>query len=372
MGQLGIFMYVSCWFFNMSSARKILLTLVAVSMTITLSSCSTILYYQQSASGQLQLLRAQQDLTTILQSPDTSTELKQRLQIIAGIRNFASDILKLPNNNSYRSYADIGRRYIVWNIFVTPALSMEPHKSCFLLVGCLSYRGYFKKKDALAYVDDMEKKNFDVYLGGVTAYSTLGWFNDPILNGMLERSDIELARLIFHELAHQQLYIRDDTEFNEAFADAVALIGLDSWLEAHTTEQQRHKFERELIREEQFTTLVLSYRKQLTTLFQSDIADAYKLAKKKSIYRELQQEYESLRTAWGGHNEYDNWFAHKLNNAKLAAVSTYRNLVPLFLTAYKASGKDMTAFYSRMEKIGHCKRERRRELLRSTSLSYVC
>ena len=356
----------------MPATSRILLALVAAVWAVTLSSCGTISYYRQSVSGHLQLLKAQQDLLTVMQSPDTDPELKQRLHMIMRIRDFASNNVKLPNNNSYRSYADIGRKFIVWNVFATPALSLEPHQSCFLIVGCLSYRGYFKKTDALAYMDKLENEGFDVYLGGVTAYSTLGWFDDPILNGMLERSDLELARLIFHELAHQQLYIRDDTEFNEAFADAVALIGMEYWLESNSTEEQRREYIEELAHEEQFTMLVLSYQEKLTQLFESDIADSKKLSLKKSTYRQLQQDYRSLRENWGDYDKYDDWFRHKLNNAKLAAVSTYRNLVPLFVITYQASGEDISVFYSHIEKIGQCGHDRRRELLGSTSSNYVC
>ncbi len=356
----------------MPATNKILLAFVVAVWVITLSSCSTISYYRQSVSGHLQLLKAQQDLLTVLQSPDTDPELKQRLHMITRIRDFASNVVKLPNNNSYRSYADIGRQYIVWNVFATPALSLNPHQSCFLIIGCLSYRGYFKKSDALAYMNNLENEGFDVYLGGVTAYSTLGWFDDPILNGMLERSDLELARLIFHELAHQQLYIKDDTEFNEAFADAVALIGLEYWLESNTTAEQRREYAEELAHEKQFTMLVLSYQEKLAQLFQSDIADVKKLSLKKSTYRQLRQDYESLRENWGDYDKYDDWFGHKLNNAKLAAVSTYRNLVPLFVIAYQASGEDISVFYSHIEKIGQCGHDRRRELLSSTSPIYVC
>ncbi|MFT5131985.1 MAG: putative aminopeptidase [Gammaproteobacteria bacterium] len=350
------------------NSRAIIFLILAT----TLSSCGTISYYGQSVFGHLQLIRVKQDLKTVLQSTDSTAELKQRLRNVIEIRNFASEVLQLPNNNSYRSYADIGRKYIVWNVFATPALSLQAHQSCFLLVGCLSYRGYFKKANAVAYMENLENKGFDVYLGGVAAYSTLGWFDDPILSSMLERNDIELARLIFHELAHQQLYIKDDTEFNEAFADAVSSIGLEYWLETHSTNELKKDFAFQLAREEQFTKLILSYQDKLSLLFQQDISDANKHAQKFSIYDELQVDYASLRASWGDYADYDEWFKHKLNNAKVAAISTYRNLVPSFLRAYEASGKDMNVFFSRVEKIGECESSRRRQLLRSTSPIDVC
>ena len=222
----------------MSNQFKIAYFFIILALGTLLSSCSTLSYYRQSMSGHLQLLQSRQDVDSLLHSIDTPDELKHRLKSISRLREFASQRLGLPDNNSYRSYADIGRKYVVWNVFATPALSFEPHTSCFFIVGCLSYRGYFKKADAVKYMESLKDDGFDIYLGGVIAYSTLGWFDDPILNGMLERNDSDLARLIFHELAHQQLYIKDDTEFNEAFADAVALIGLEYWLEKNSTIEQ--------------------------------------------------------------------------------------------------------------------------------------
>ncbi len=337
-----------------------------------LSSCSTISYYGQSVSGQLQLLQARQDVQKLLLSSNTPIELKQKLKNISKIRDFASDVLGLPDNNSYRSFADIGRKYIVWNIFATSAFSLEPVLSCFAIVGCLSYRGYFKKDDALVYVKGLEDQNYDVYLGGVTAYSTLGWFDDPILNGMLQRNDIDLARLIFHELAHQQLYIKDDTEFNEAFADAVALIGLEIWLDENSTNEQRHEFSKQLERENQFVNLVFRYRDKLAQLFRSNLSESEKYKQKSLVFSELKDEYWKLRTSWGGYAEYDAWFQRQLNNAKLLAISTYRNLVPQFLAAYKLVGGDIQSFYSRIETLAKCDAQRRREILQSTTVRFSC
>jgi predicted aminopeptidase len=341
----------------------IFITLIAVSI---LSSCATLSYYEQSVSGQIQLLRARQDIQKLLHSSDTPSALKQRLKSISTIRDFASHTLGLPDNHSYRSYADIGRKYIVWNVFATPALSMEPVRSCFLVVGCLSYRGYFEKEDARTYMERLKNENFDVYLGGVSAYSTLGWFDDPVLNGMLDRNDFDLARLIFHELAHQQLYVRDDSEFNEAFADAVALIGLDYWLETNSSTEQRNDFKEQMLRENQFIDLVLLYKEKLEQLYQRTIPDIQKSQEKASIYVEMQLAYRQLRASWGDHGEYDAWFRQDLNNAKLAAISTYRNLVPAFLQAYKLAGNNMADFYLRIKSIGQCDASQRRQLLRST------
>jgi predicted aminopeptidase len=351
---------------------KIIVPAAMLLVCSLLTSCSSLSYYGQSVSGQIELLRARQSFRTLLHSPDTPDELKSRLKSISRIREFASASLGLPDNNSYLSYADIGRKYIVWNVFAAPPLSFEPKQSCFLIVGCLSYRGYFNKQRALTYAESLKDDNLDVYLGGVIAYSTLGWFNDPILNGMLERNDTDLARLIFHELAHQQMYISNDTEFNEAFADAVALIGLEYWLDEFARPEQKKEVERQLQRENQFIDLVLSYRQQLDTIYRSESTDAEKYLQKAAVYTQLQQAYAQLRADWGGYAEYDAWFKHDLNNAKLAALSTYRNLVPGFLNSFSSSGNNISVFYSRITTISHCDFKQRRELLYSEAAKVSC
>lgn len=356
----------------MPDPSKISYIIIIPVLATVLSSCTTLSYYGQSISGQLQLLGKRQDIESLLQSADTPDELKHRLKSISRLRNFASHRLGLPENNSYRSYADIGRKYVVWNVFATPALSFEARTSCFLIVGCLSYRGYFEKDDAVKYAESLKVDGFDVYLGGVTAYSTLGWFDDPILNGMLERNDFDLARLIFHELAHQQLYIKDDTEFNEAFADAIALIGIEYWLEENSTLEQKRNFENQLAREQQFIDLVLSYRDKLNLVYQKELPITEKRQQKSFIYKELKLAYVQLRSNWGEYSEYDAWFAQGLNNAKLAAISTYRNLVPYFLETYRVTGQNMEAFYARINAIGRCKARQRRELLQSFSSKIRC
>ena len=356
----------------MQLKQKLFILLSLFLTVISISSCSTLAYYRQSISGHLQMVNQTRDIDTLLASDETPTELKQRLRRLLDIRSFASQVLLLPDNGSYRSYADIGRKYIVWNVFATPALSLQPAQSCFLFVGCLSYRGYFHREDAADYAKQLEDQGLDVYLGGVSAYSTLGWFDDPLLNGMLDRSDSELARLLFHELAHQHLYIKDDSEFNEAYADSVALIGLAIWHQEPENMTESREFNAILKRENEFTHLVLSYRAQLLQLFASELDDETKLQQKQQLYKQLRQEYQELKTSWGGVGDYDAWFANKLNNAKILAVSTYRHLLPLFRDTYEYLDRDLTEFYSRVRKISACDVDKRRELLREPAQSVQC
>lgn len=350
---------------------RILFSITIICQSLLLSSCSSLAYYGQSISGQLQLLRAQRDFASIYADPAVADALKQRLRRISQIRDFASESLSLPDNNSYRSYADLGRPYVVWNVFATPRLSLEPHQSCFLVVGCLDYRGYFSKDDAIRYMRELEQREYDVYLGGVSAYSTLGWFNDPVLGGMLERTDLELARLIFHELAHQRLYIPNDTDFNEAFAEALARIGVELWLVRQADVVQKQEFTATLTRETEFHTLVLSYRDRLSSLYQSNSSRQQKLMEKQHIFTELRQDYQKLRASWGNITDYDNWFANA-NNARIAAVATYQSLVPEFLELFTKQGENLESFYNQMDAIAACPAPRRRQLLRAGVSIHNC
>ena len=353
------------------SFRQVLVRVNTLLAVFLLCSCSSISYYGQSISGQLQVLRTQRDFSEVYADSSIPEHVKNRLRSITEIRNFASESLLLPDNDSYRKYADIGRRYIVWNVFAAPRLSLVPHQSCFFVVGCLSYRGYFHRKDAMAYMQQLENQGFDVYLGGVSAYSTLGWFDDPILNGMLERSNVELARLIFHELAHQRLYLRDDSEFNEAFAEAVARIGVHAWLDSLADDAQSEEFAAMLKREKQFHQLVLSYREKLEAVYSSARADSMKLEEKRHTLAAMRAEYEQLRLSWGGEADYDNWMK-QVNNARIAAVSTYQSLVPDFLRVYRRLGRDLDSFYAHMEALSGCSAGQRRAILVSGQLSNGC
>ncbi len=353
------------------SFRQVLVRVNTLLAIFLLCSCSSISYYGQSISGQLQVLRAQRDFSEVFADSSIPEHVKTRLRSIAEIRNFASESLLLPDNDSYRKYADIGRRYIVWNVFAAPRLSLMPHQSCFFVVGCLSYRGYFHRNDAVEYMQQLEARGFDVYLGGVSAYSTLGWFDDPILNGMLERSNSEMARLIFHELAHQRLYLRDDTEFNEAFAEAVARIGVAAWLDSRANDDRRAEFTAMLKREKQFHQLVLTYREKLESVYNSDQKDSLKLEEKRLTFIAMQAEYEQLKSNWGGEGDYDNWMK-EVNNARIAAVSTYQSLVPEFLQVYRLLGEDLARFYTHVESLSGCTAAQRRLLLVSGQMSTRC
>ncbi|MCZ6718793.1 MAG: aminopeptidase [Gammaproteobacteria bacterium] len=327
-----------------------LISLVAT--LLSLAGCGSVSYYVQSLNGQLELLANREAISTVIDDPDTPGELKQQLELVLQMRQFASNELSLPDNGSYKNYADLNREYVVWNVFAAPEFSLEPVTWCYLVVGCLSYRGYFSEDSADEYAESLRKQGYDVFVGGVTAYSTLGWFDDPVLNTMLQWSDTRIAKVIFHELAHQKLYIRDDTAFNEAFADTVAQEGVCRWLEAHGTANIQHHFHLEEVREAQFVTLVLKIRTRLDALYSSERLPVEKRAMKATIFDDMRTDYVKLKSRWNGYDAYDSWFASDLNNAKLAAVATYREYIPAFQTMLEEASENLETFYQRAAALG--------------------
>lgn len=327
-----------------------LISLVAT--LLCLAGCGSVSYYAQSLNGQLELLANREAISTVIDDPDTPAELKQQLELVLQMRQFASNELSLPDNGSYKNYADLNREYVVWNVFAAPEFSLEPVTWCYLVVGCLSYRGYFSEDSADEYAESLRKQGYDVFVGGVTAYSTLGWFDDPVLNTMLQWSDTRIAKVIFHELAHQKLYIRDDTAFNEAFADTVAQEGVCRWLEAHGTANIQDHFHLEEVREAQFVTLVLETRTRLDALYSSERLPIEKRAMKATIFDDMRTDYVKLKSRWNGYDAYDSWFASDLNNAKLAAVATYREYIPAFQTMLEEASENLETFYQRAAALG--------------------
>ena len=343
------------------------LVLAAVVATL-LGACGTPAYYLQAAGGQLEILRLTRPLDEARSDPATPEVLRDKLDRAAAIRDFASRELALPDNGSYRKYADLRRPYVVWNVFATDELSIKPHEWCFPVAGCVSYRGYFAQADADAFAADLRSTGHDVYVAGIPAYSTLGWFDDPLLNTFMHYPDTELARLIFHELAHQRVYASGDSEFNESFAMTVETVGVRRWLARHGSESQRSAFEAAQRRRNDFANLVLKYRDTLDrTYASSDSADAKRMAKTR-LLGELREEYRQLRDdAWGGYAGYDRWFGREINNAVLASIGLYHQRVPAFEALLAAADDDLPRFYARVAELARMsKSDREAELDRLT------
>lgn len=313
-----------------------------------LGACATTSYYLQAAGGQLDVLRRTRPLDDARDDPTTPEALRAKLVRAAAIRDFASRELGLPDNGSYRKYADLRRPYVVWNVFATDELSIKPQEWCFPVAGCVGYRGYFAQADADAFAADLRRTGHDVYVAGIPAYSTLGWFDDPLLNTFMHYPDAELARLIFHELAHQRVYAAGDSEFNESFAMTVETAGVRRWLALNGDAAERSAFEAAQRRRDDFAGLVLKYREALGRAYESGNADGEKRKAKARLLGELQDDYRRLRDgAWNGYAGYDRWFGQSINNAVLASIGLYHQRVPAFEAMLALENQDLPRFYAR-------------------------
>ena len=319
---------------------------------LCLGGCAGIGYYYQAVSGQMELWRKSEPIETLIGDSHTDPKLRERLELVKRVRDFASKELALPDNGSYRKYADLNRPYVVWNVFATPELSMKPVEWCFPFAGCVSYRGYFSENEAERFGAAQRERGQDVFVAGIPAYSTLGWFDDPVLNTFIRYPDAEIARLMFHELAHQVIYVSGDTMFNESFATAVETEGMDRWLDRYGTAEQRSAFDARQAYKRDFVDLVLKYRDRLRALYASDIDDDAKRSRKAAIFAELKTDYAALRQSWNGFSGYDRFFAGELNNAHIVPVATYSELVPTFRRLLAESDGDFRRFYATVREIG--------------------
>lgn len=328
-----------------------------------LSGCANLGYYTQSIGGQMQIFSRQRPIAELLDDRQTPAPLKDKLAAVLQIREFASEELRLPENGSYRDYADLGRPHVVWNVFAAPPLSLELKRWCFALVGCVGYRGYFSPERAQALARELRGQGYDVHVGAVPAYSTLGWFDDPVLNTVIDEPEIELAGLIFHELAHQVVYVRDDSAFNESFATAVELEGARRWLARRGSPAQWATYAAAKDRHAQFLRLIAQYRVRFKALYGSTATAPDKLVRKQALFNDLRADYEQLRSQWDGYAGYDRFFTRELNNAHLAALATYYEFVPAFQALLAQHDGDLAAFYRSVKKIGRLPKAERRERL---------
>jgi predicted aminopeptidase len=319
-------------------------------LLLLLSGCAGVSYYSQLASGQLQLLRAREPVAELLADPSRDPTLRAHLTQSQKARTFASQQLHLPDNQSYRLYADIGRPFVVWNVFATPEFSLTPQNHCFPIAGCVAYRGYYSQSAARGEAALQRLQGMDVSIGGVEAYSTLGWFNDPIISSMMGWGDERLATLIFHELAHQRFYVKDDTEFNESFATFVEQEGTRQWRASRglapdngAQAQQR----------DQFIQLVLDTRARLEKLYALPLPADQMRQRKAAEFEQLRHEYRQLRDSrWAGDKRYDAWINAPMNNARLLPFGLYDQWVPAFAALFSQVGGDWVKFFEAVEQLG--------------------
>jgi len=335
---------------------------VAAVLIVSLATGCSVGYYSQAIGGHLSLMSARQPIADLLADDDTDPELKDKLQTLIDARVFAYETLGLPKNDSYSTYAATGRDAVTWNVVAVPEFSMRARTWCFPVAGCVSYRGYFDKADAEAYAAKIAAEGFDVTVGGARAYSTLGWFDDPVLDTMLRGGDISFVSTLFHELAHQVLYIKDDSSFNEAFASFVEQEGMRIWLRSRNEAKRIEGYEAYLQRSEDFSELLKATRDDLVALYQREgLSDEERRQEKALVFANMQDQYASLKVRWNDYAGYDNWFSRDLNNAHLLGVSTYRRLIPAFAALYKEAGEELPAFYDLATQVSKLPAEQRRQ-----------
>ncbi|WPN58154.1 aminopeptidase [Pseudomonas sp. P9_31] len=317
---------------------------------LLLNGCASVSYYGQLASGQLHLLRAREPVARVIADPDRDQQLRAHLAQSQKARMFASQHLHLPDNQSYRLYADIGRPFVVWNVFATPEFSLKPQNHCFPVAGCVAYRGYYSQSAARGEAALQRLQGMDVSIGGVEAYSTLGWFNDPIISSMMGWGDERLATLIFHELAHQRFYVKDDTEFNESFATFVEQEGTRQWRESRDMPPDNGALVRQ---RDQFIQLILDTRTRLERLYALPLPADQMRERKAAEFEQLRREYWTLRgSQWSGNNRYDAWINAPMNNARLLPFGLYDQWVPAFAALFRQVDGDWVRFYAAVEKVG--------------------
>jgi predicted aminopeptidase len=340
------------------------LAAVALASLLMAGGCASISYYAQSIHGHFAMMHAARPINEVVADPATSEAVRQRLERAREMRAFASRELGLPDNRSYTAYADLKRPFVVWNVFATPELSLTLKQWCYPVAGCAGYRGYFDRAAAERAADDLRRQGYEVNVAGVPAYSTLGWFADPLLNTFIGGTEGQLAGMVFHELAHQVVYVGGDTTFNESFATAVEREGVRRWLAAHGDDATRRAYFEFAERRREFLELLRGYRSQLESVYSSDLADDAKRMHKQQLFAALLADYGKLKQRWGGFAGYDRFFGGGLTNAHLAAVGAYNDLVPAFDALLAQAGGDFAAFHGEVKRLAALPKAQREASLR--------
>ncbi len=334
------------------------LTLAALAAA-ALSACS-LPYYWQAVGGQVDLLRSRTPIERALDNDSLDPDKRRVLSRVPAILELASERLGLDGGDSYRSYVELDRPYVVWNVVAAGEFSTDPVRWCFPFAGCVAYRGYFEREDALEFRDKLEADGLDTYVGGATAYSTLGHFDDPVLSTMLADGPDGLAALLFHELAHQKVYVKGDSEFNEAYATVIEEHGMTLWLERHAGDDALAAYAAARARRDEVAALVLRQQRRLERIYASTANVEVKRRRKREAFARMREEYAALQRRWGG-GEQGAWIGSDLNNASLAAVATYRRWLPALRTRLDAVG--LEAFQADVERAAGLAPEEREALL---------
>lgn len=308
-------------------------------------------YYWQAVQGHFAIVDREQPIKQLLADPQLAPALRQKLELILQARRFARKQLDLPVDGSYTTYADLKRPYVTWNVTATPPYSVTPKRWCYLFAGCFNYRGYFHERDAKTFALRQKQRGMDVAIAGAWAYSTLGWFDDPVLNTMLAHDDTDVVGTLFHELGHQTVYVQNDSSFNESFANTVEQEGLRRWYRYNDRPAQYQVYLQRQRQRKMVISMMEQARAKLHALYAEPISDADKQRQKQAVFTALKHNYHQWRQQHD-YDAYDKWMQQKLNNAHLALIATYSDKVPAFLAMLASVHKKLPAFYALAKKVG--------------------
>ena len=337
--------------------------LISIPLLLLLGGCADIGYYWHSANGHLDLMSQRVDIDDLLADDKLDSNLRARLLLVQDIRRFSIERLHLPANGSYSNYVDLQRPYVLQNLFAAPEFSTRLHQWCYPVIGCASYRGYYDEHRLLAYVEDLQSQGLEVHVGRVPAYSTLGWFDDPVLSSFIDWPDYRLAGLLFHELTHQKIYIDDDTTFNESLASAVQQVGTVQWLQANNQPEARAEYRRWLVYRDQAIALIIATRGELDAIYASDMTDAEKRTRKAQQFQQARNAHDNIASRHGVEGGFKHWFADGLNNAKIGSVAAYNSRLDAFVRILEALENDFPAFYRYTERLSRLERATRNQCL---------
>lgn len=341
--------------------------IISIALLLLLTGCADLGYYWHNANGHLAVMNQRVDIDELLADDQLDAGLRDRLLLVHEIRRFSVERLDLPANDSYLSYVELDQPYVVQNIFAAPEFSTRLYEWCYPVIGCASYRGYYDEPRMLAYSDDLKSMGLEVYIGKVSAYSTLGWFDDPVLSSFVNWPDYRLAGLLFHELTHQQIYIDNDTTFNESLASAVQQVGTELWLKSRQQNDQLEQLTSWSRYRDEVIALIGSTREQLAKIYARGSDAASKRRNKALMFIEAREAHTEIAARHGVKGGYTHWFAGELNNAKIGSVAAYNSLTPAFINMIRAFNLDFTPFYKYVQKVGDLEKSARDSCLKAWS-----
>ena len=341
--------------------------IISIALLLLLTGCADLGYYWHNANGHLEVMNQRVDIDELLADDQLDAGLRARLQLVQKIRRFSIERLDLPANDSYASYVELDQSYVVQNIFAAAEFSTRLYEWCYPVIGCASYRGYYDEARMLAYSDDLKSRGLEVYIGKVSAYSTLGWFNDPVLSSFVNWPDYRLAGLLFHELTHQQIYIDNDTSFNESLASAVQQLGTELWLKSRHQSDQLDQLTSWSRYRDEVIALIDSTREQLAEIYAGDSDDDDKRESKTRVFAGAREAHAGIAARHGIKGGYTHWFAGELNNAKIGSVAAYNSLMPAFINMIRAYNLDFAPFFAYVQVVGDLEKSARDSCLEAWS-----